>query len=295
MTRIAIAQVQGHWRTQPPKNKLHERNLREFRSRLAQAADGKPDLILAGEAVNRIGFSGDDPLPEEDILDGPFFSAASDAARQGECYVAYSAKGLAEGVFRNAAILVDRRGERVGTYHKVHPTQGELDAGVIAGDAFDVFDTGLGPIGMMICHDMSYPESARCLMLNGARLILWPSNWSGWGEQISYTIIASRAIDNAAWIAYASMGQDPRQVNSLSGTRSRSAIFDPEGRIICQITDRLPGVVACDVDLARQRIAPNYTKGPDDVFLECVLRERRPDAYGPICRPVPNAHGSGSA
>ena len=285
MARIAIAQVQGHWRVQPPPEKRQDRNLTEFQARLAQAGDERPDLIVAGEAINRIGFTRDDPLPTENVLDGPFFSAASDAARRSECYVAYSVKGLAEGVCRNAAVLIDRRGELVGTYFKVHPTQGELDVGVVAGDAFGVFETDLGPVGMMICHDMSYPESARCLMLNGARLILWPSNWSGWGEHISYTVIASRAIDNAAWIAYASMGHDPERVDPLNGTRGRSAVFDPEGRIVCQITDRLPGVISCDIDPARQRIAPNFTQGPDDVFRECILRERRPDAYGPICRP----------
>jgi predicted amidohydrolase len=138
---------------------------------------------------------------------------------------------------------------------------------------------------MMICHDMSFPESARCLMLNGARLILWPSNWSGWGEQISYTMIASRAIDNSVYLAFASRGQDPRRVDWLSGTMSRSAVFDPEGRIVCQKVDRLPGVVSCTIDLSRRRVAPDFTEGPDDVFLDCILRERRPDAYGPLTRP----------
>jgi len=83
-------------------------------------------------------------------------------------------------------------------------------------------------------------------------------------------------------LAFASRGHDPADVHWLAGTHGRSAVFNPEGRVLAQIADRLPGVLCCDVDLTAERVAPNFTKGAGDVFRDCVLADRRPEAYGAI-------------
>jgi len=81
---------------------------------------------------------------------------------------------------RNSMSLIDRHGEIVMTYAKVHTCDfDEPEASTTPGDGFFVtdLDTDLGPvkIGAMICYDREFPESARVLMLKGAEVILTPN------------------------------------------------------------------------------------------------------------------------
>jgi N-carbamoylputrescine amidase len=81
---------------------------------------------------------------------------------------------------QNCLSLIDRHGEIVLTYAKVHTCAFNLaEYSITPGDAFDVgvLDTASGEIkvGAMICYDREFPESARSLMLAGAELILCPN------------------------------------------------------------------------------------------------------------------------
>jgi N-carbamoylputrescine amidase len=84
-----------------------------------------------------------------------------------------------DGAPRNSVSLIDRRGEIVLTYAKVHTCDFDAEAALTPGDDFYVctLDTGKGKvkIGAMICFDREFPESARILMLKGAELILTPN------------------------------------------------------------------------------------------------------------------------
>ncbi len=81
---------------------------------------------------------------------------------------------------RNTVSLIDRQGDIVLTYAKVHTC--DFDPGEFAstpGDSFPVctLQTAQGPfkVGAMICYDREFPESARILMLQGAEIILVPN------------------------------------------------------------------------------------------------------------------------
>lgn len=85
-----------------------------------------------------------------------------------------------DGSPRNSMSLIDRHGELVMTYAKVHTCDfDEPEASTTPGDDFYVteLDTGAGPVkvGAMICYDREFPESARVLMLKGAEIILTPN------------------------------------------------------------------------------------------------------------------------
>lgn len=83
------------------------------------------------------------------------------------------------GAPRNSVSLIDRHGEIVLTYAKVHTCEFDLECALTPGDGFPVcaLETEQGEvrIGFMICYDREFPESARVLMLNGAELILTPN------------------------------------------------------------------------------------------------------------------------
>lgn len=80
---------------------------------------------------------------------------------------------------RNAATLIDRHGQAVLTYAKVHTCDFAFETVLTPGEDFPVaeLDTRLGPvhIGVMICYDREFPESARELMLGGTEVILTPN------------------------------------------------------------------------------------------------------------------------
>ena len=288
LINICVSQLQGAWPADWSAAAKAEANLREFKARMREAATLKPHLIVAGETVNHCGMAASECEPSESVLEGPFYQIASAVAAQHQCYICYGIAAQYDGAYRNAAVLLAAAGQLVGTYAKVHLTSNEKASGLVAGDEFPVFATDLGPIGILICHDMSFPESARSLMLGGARLLLWPTLWRGWGEQLSYAVIASRCIDNACCLVLASVGQDPQDPvwDAAAGIKGRSAIFNAEGQIVAQKADRCPGVVCGQVDPMLDRVAPDFTRGPDDRFRECVLRERRPECYQRLISPA---------
>lgn len=79
----------------------------------------------------------------------------------------------------NSLILVDRFGQKVLEYSKVHTCGFDAESVLSGGSDFFVgdLDTRAGVIktGAMICFDREFPESARILMLKGAELVLAPN------------------------------------------------------------------------------------------------------------------------
>lgn len=80
---------------------------------------------------------------------------------------------------RNTITLIDRHGDLVLTYAKVHTCDFGFEMALTPGDDFYVttLDTAQGDvqIGAMICYDREFSESARVLMLKGAEIILTPN------------------------------------------------------------------------------------------------------------------------
>ncbi len=71
--------------------------------------------------------------------------------------------------------LIGPEGRVFGQYRKVHLTAEERPWAA-AGDVFPVFETPFGRIGMMLGYDGFFPETARCLGIAGADIILWSAN-----------------------------------------------------------------------------------------------------------------------
>jgi predicted amidohydrolase len=104
---------------------------------------------------------------------------------------------------RNSVSLIDRRGEILFTYSKVHPCEFDWEAELEPGDDFYVatLDTKAGPVqvGAMICFDREFPESARVLMLKGAEIILSPNACELEANRIGQ--FRARAMENMVGVA----------------------------------------------------------------------------------------------
>ena len=105
---------------------------------------------------------------------GPTSEAMCRFAKEKNSFVVYGFAEKTENIF-NSAALVGPSGI-VGVYRKVHLFDRENLFFAPGDRGFQVFDLPFGKVGIMICFDWIYPESARSLALKGAQLIAHPSN-----------------------------------------------------------------------------------------------------------------------
>lgn len=79
----------------------------------------------------------------------------------------------------NSLVMIDADGSNLGLYRKTHIPTGQCYEEKFyfsPGDTgFKVYKTKFGKIGIGICWDQWFPETARCLALNGAQLLLYPT------------------------------------------------------------------------------------------------------------------------
>lgn len=102
-------------------------------------------------------------------------------------------------------MLIDRHGQPVLKYAKVHTCDFSMEALLTPGDEFPVceLDTAAGSvsIGGMICYDREFPESSRILMLNGVEIILVPNACDM--NDIRLRQLSTRAFENMVGVAMA--------------------------------------------------------------------------------------------
>ncbi|MEK6287093.1 MAG: carbon-nitrogen hydrolase family protein [Acidobacteriota bacterium] len=135
--------------------------------------------------------------------DDPFIIHFRNLARELNMAIALTYLEKWNGAPRNSVSLIDRHGEIVLTYAKVHTCEFDTEAALTPGDGFPVceLDTEQGPvkIGFMICFDREFPESARILMLEGAELILTPNACTLEDHRLSQ--FKTRAFENMVGVA----------------------------------------------------------------------------------------------
>ncbi|WP_315741782.1 MULTISPECIES: N-carbamoyl-D-amino-acid hydrolase [unclassified Bradyrhizobium] len=209
-------------------------------------------------------------------------------------YVGY-AELTAEGRRFNSSILVDREGQIISKYRKVHlpgsvePRPGakyqQLEKRYFGyGDlGFPAVRTGAdwgrAIIGMMICNDRRWPESWRVLGMQGVELVCIGYNSAAYDPNGGNTEDASlrtfhstlvaqaNAYMNATWaIAVAKAGDEDG-----SGLIGGSCIVDPNGRIVAQATSLADEVIVADIDLDLCR------QGKEKMFN--FAAHRRPEQY----------------
>ena len=212
-------------------------------------------------------------------------------------YVGY-AELTSDGQRFNCSILVDRDGEILGRYRKVHlPGSVEPRAGAayqqLEKRYFEYGDLGFpafkaGPdwrhaiIGMMICNDRRWPEAWRVLGLQGVELVCVGYNSAAYDPNggvsedaalrtfHSKLVTQANAYMNATWaIAVAKAGNEDG-----SGLIGGSCIVDPNGRIVAEAQTLADEIVVADLDLDLCR------QGKDKMFN--FAAHRRPKQYSAI-------------
>ena len=216
-----------------------------------------------------------DPKAQElaEPIDGPSVTRMRTLAKSiGMVLVVPFYERVMAGELYNAAAIVDADGEVMGIYRKHHlPMSSHFNEKYYfrpGNSGFPVFDTPHGRIGVMICYDRHFPESARMLGLNGAQVVFVPTATTtrGYSRSVWEVELRAHAIANGFFLG----GVNRVGTEFESSYYGASLFIDPIGEIIAQAGDD-EEVLTADLDLTRieavRKVWPFY-------------RDRRPDAVG---------------
>ena len=102
---------------------------------------------------------------------------------------------------QNSAFVISKDGKILMKYAKVHTCDFADEKVLESGTEFKVCDFDGVKIGIMICYDREYPESARVLMLKGAEIILVPNDCGSMRPRLQ--ALSTRAYENMCGVAMA--------------------------------------------------------------------------------------------
>jgi predicted amidohydrolase len=164
----------GYYQSNPEFGK-NQQNLEAISAKL-NAVDA--DLMVLPElCVSGYQFVSQSETCElaEPIPDGPTTKRLIEVARRKHMVIVAGVAELAGSSLYNSAVVVGPKGF-IGSYRKSHLFFEETLFFTPGDTGFRVWDIGPAKIGVMICFDWYYPESARTLALKGADIICHPSN-----------------------------------------------------------------------------------------------------------------------
>ncbi|MBV7333345.1 carbon-nitrogen hydrolase family protein [Chloroflexi bacterium TSY] len=243
-----------------------------------KAGTAQADLVLLPEEPDVVGCTDEklNDLPEP-LPGGILYRQFAERANANRIYVAYSQRECDGDQVFNTGVLIDREGELVGKYRKMHLAPGE-EGDVLPGNlGYPVFECDFGRVSIGICMDIHYPEMWRLFALKGADVLLFPTMCLDYTGDHIESIVNARAIDNQVYLVSSHFIQYP----FLSGrSMGHSRIVDPYGRTLADTSHR-PGLTFADVDLDAgfETWYSGELKERYPTLKDCYLGMRRPETY----------------
>jgi len=231
-----------------------------------------PEAMLSGYVFERRA----DALEAAVTPDHPALRRISEACGDLGVWTVFGGLERAGDRLFNAAFLCgpDRP---VATYRKLHTLCLGVDRFTEPGDGgFTVHDLPFGRVGVNICYDGTFPESARALKLLGAQLVVLVTNWPNLHLKLEQTRM--RALDNHVFYLAVNRVGEERGVAFPGG----SVAADPRGELLARLGDE-PGRMDLALDLAAAD-RTHVVVRPGAYEFDYVA-DRRPDAYGPLLAP----------
>lgn len=204
-------------------------------------------------------------------LDGEAANALANVCRKHQIAIAYGFIERFENSLFNSVQLIDKQGQRRAHYRKTH-LWGDLDYRLFSAgaDLVPVVDIDSWRIGLLICYDIEFPETARRLALEGAELILIPTALMTPYTNVAESVVPVRAFENQLFIAYTNYCGNENGLDYVG----RSCISGPDGKNRASALDKEMLLTAT---LRRQDISHARAELP-------YHRDRRPELYTALSR-----------
>jgi N-carbamoylputrescine amidase len=191
--------------------------------------------------------------------------------------------------YYNALAMIDDKGEIMGVYRKSHipdgPGYSEKFYFRPGNTGFTVWDTKYGRVGIGICWDQWYPETARALMLMGADILMFPTAIGD--EPASEDLDTSRlwrramvghAVSNVVPVVASNrIGPEASANGDVQTFYGHSFIANERGDLVVEYGAEENGVLVATFDLAE--VAKNRAAFG-------FFRDRRPDLYGRLTEDI---------
>ena len=235
------------------KRSLHPNwmeNTRTAIKKMEEAAGNGADILLLPECFltsYTLPIENADALPDDcEALQR--LRAAASALKIGVVATALT-RGRARP--QNSAFVLDKDGALLMKYSKVHTCAFSDERCLESGSEFTVCDFHGIRLGIMICYDREYPESARILMLKGAEILLVPNDCGAMAPRVQ--ALSTRAYENMVGVAMA----NPNGENAGNSCAFSPICWDEQGRCIdntlLMADARTEGLFYADFDMGAIR------------------------------------------
>ena len=245
------------------------RNLDHVSNRLSQV---QCDLMVLPELfASGYQFISKQEVEElaEPVPDGPTTQRLIELARAGRMVLVAGLPERDGAQYYNSAVIVGPSGF-VGCYRKTHLFYEETLFFSPGQTGFDVWDIGFAKVGIMVCFDWFYPESARTLALKGADIICHPSNLV---LPHCPEAMVTRCLENRVFSITANrIGSEERGGKKRLTYIGQSEIVSPRGAILSRAPSDQENLCVLDINPHEAR---NKSLNP----YNDLLRDRRTDLY----------------
>ena len=214
--RVAVLQMRS-------VNREYERNIKTIIKYMSDAKQNGADILLLPECFITgydLTIDNASAITENDLA--PLCENAK------ELNIGLVAAALTQGKSnpQNSAFVISKDGKILMKYAKVHTCDFADEKVLESGSEFKVCDFDGVKIGIMICYDREYPESARVLMLKGAEIILVPNDCGSMRPRLQ--ALSTRAYENMCGAAMA----NPNGENAGNSCAYSPICWDRNGECI---------------------------------------------------------------
>jgi predicted amidohydrolase len=235
-----------------------------------------PECALTGYCFSSLG----EALPLAEPIPGPSTDKLTAACRELNVYVVIGLMEKDRNRCYNAAAFIGPQG-LVGKHRKVHLPYLGVDRFVNHGDLpFTVYDTEVGRMGIGICYDVNFPEHARVMALQGADLIVVPTNWPAGLESIPSLVIPTRALENHTYCVAINRVGEERGFKFIG----RSKVAHWLGLTLADGKPDEEDILYAEIEPATAR-DKHLVIVPGEFEVD-LFNDRRPEFYDPLTKPL---------
>lgn len=185
--------------------------------------------------------------------------------------------------FMNTAFIMDPKGEIILKFRKINPWI-PLEVSISPHDLLEIYEeplfpvveTKLGNLACMVCYDQFFPEVARQLTFNGAEVLIKPTIFPPYPQNMNYepydwyTIVNKmRSIENMVY-----------SINCNSGKYGNSMIVDYMGRTLAKGAKGMQMTIGTTIDIDAMREYRNKTQ------LHNMIQQLRTECYTYLNEPM---------
>ncbi len=234
-----------------------------------------PECALTGYCLDTL----EETLPHAQSIPGPATQRFQERLKVlGGGAIFGMIEAAPDGIF-NAAVLVTPEGVQAA-YRKIHLPYLGIDRFAKSGDRpYAVTEFEGIRFGISICYDSAFPEAMRILSLQGADVLVLPTNFPTGAEGMTDHVLRTRALENKVYFACSNRIGEERGWRFIG----ESQIVNPMGHVMAKATGTSEAILYADIDPEQSR----NKRSARSTVAQAIDRfaDRRPEFYGMLTEP----------